>query len=149
MMNVLCDVRSRCWLWQTDSAALQYGAFMFRGRKTRAHRVAWFMATGHWPVTEEHVLHKCPGGGRRDCVNPEHLYLGGPVENTRDKLAHGRNNPPIGERARHAKLTTVDIPAIRARRAAGETLISIAADYPIGLSAVHAIATRQSWRHVP
>jgi hypothetical protein len=141
---VLCDLRTRCWLWQTDGAYQWYGAFYLNGRTEKAHRIAWFLATGEWP--ERHVLHTCDVPA---CVNPGHLYLGGPPENTRDKLLRRRNNPPIGERARHAKLTALDIPVIRARRAAGETFRAIAADYPIGLSAVQAIVSRQSWMHVP
>ena len=142
--RVLCDVRTRCWLWQPLPPNGEHGCIYLNGRTEKAHRVAWYIMTGEWPA-EKHVLHTCDVAA---CVNLEHLYLGGPIENTRDKLSRGRNNPPIGERARHAKLTAADIPVIRQRRLAGETLSRIAADYPIGLSAVYAITSRQSWQHI-
>lgn len=63
-----------------------------------------------------------------------------------------RTHPELvvhGERVNTAKLTAADIPIIRARVAAGETLTSVAKDYPVTFSAIAAVATRRSWAHVP
>lgn len=54
-----------------------------------------------------------------------------------------------GERVNTAKLTAADIPVIRARVAAGESLNCIARDYPVSFSAIWHAAKRKSWAHIP
>jgi hypothetical protein len=78
-------------------------------------------------------------------VSPDHLYLGGPPENTYDKMSRKRNNPPVGERSRTAKLTWDLVAEIRLKRANGMVLREIAESYGIGISATHAIVTNKSW----
>lgn len=53
-----------------------------------------------------------------------------------------------GEAHGRAKLTERDVLAIRARRARGETLVSIAADYGVSHVRISMIALRKTWRHV-
>jgi len=53
-----------------------------------------------------------------------------------------------GELARSAKLTEQKVLEIRSRRARGQLLKDIALDYGITLQTVHAVVSRQSWRHV-
>lgn len=53
-----------------------------------------------------------------------------------------------GEQVNTAKLTAADIPVIRARRAAGETLASIAHDYKVGTSTIWFACVRKSWKHI-
>lgn len=59
---------------------------MFRGKTTLAHRVAWTLHRGEIP-DGMCVLHKCDV---RDCVNPEHLFLGTVHDNIRDMDAKKR-----------------------------------------------------------
>lgn len=58
------------------------------------------------------------------------------------------HRPPRGEACGKAKLTEDDVRAIRARRAAGEQLKSIAPDFGVSLSTVSLIVRRIYWRHV-
>jgi hypothetical protein len=37
------------------------------------------------------VRHRCPGGGNRWCVNPEHLAAGDVFDNMRDMVEDGRH----------------------------------------------------------
>lgn len=65
---------------------------------------------------------------------------------------HGTHTHPEsyrGERASKAKLTVEDVYAIRADRAAGQTLMSIAARYGVHYSAVRSIAIGKNWGWLP
>jgi hypothetical protein len=119
------------------------------------------------------VLHTCDNP---PCCNPAHLRLGTQKDNIRDCAAKGRlltgdANP--SRRMPHrlargdasgarlhpetrlrgsanpiAKLSEADIPTIRSRRAAGETLSAIADTYGVSLQTIWRIAKGDSWQHV-
>lgn len=77
-----------CWLWTAAKYVDGYGAFRLRDprRQERAHRVAWQIYHGPIP-SGQHVLHRCDV---RECVNPEHLWLGTNLDNIRDRQRKGR-----------------------------------------------------------
>ncbi len=99
------------------------------GKNDRAHRQAWIKANGPIPDATPWVLHHCD---QRDCVNPEHLFLGTLLDNNADRDRKGRNA---------TKLTPAEVVQIRARRAAGETQQSIADAYGVSRSLVSMIAS--------
>ena len=83
------DKSGACWLW-TASARKGYGHFRVGARSKGSHRVSWELERG--PIPEGlHVLHNCPGGDNRACVNPDHLWLGTNADNMADKVAKGRH----------------------------------------------------------
>lgn len=53
-----------------------------------------------------------------------------------------------GEDAPSSKLTESDVIAIRSRRAGGETITSIAADFGVSHVNISSICNRKSWKHV-
>jgi hypothetical protein len=62
-----------------------------------------------------------------------------------------RRHPELaarGERNGFSKLTEDAVRDIRARRAAGEILRTIAEYHGVNLTCVHKIVMRESWRHV-
>lgn len=95
------------------------------------------------------VLHRCDV---RACVNPAHLFLGTPADNTADMRRKGRQsgprNPLVGELHPRHRLTETQVRDIRRLRAAGAKATDIALHYRVGQPHVSAICLRQTWTHV-
>jgi hypothetical protein len=87
------------------------------------------------------VLHDCPGGDDRLCVNPNHLWLGTKADNARDMVAKGRRKgPPIGENHRSAKLSDAQIIQIRS---SGDHPKMIVAQFGITIGHVYKILSNR------
>lgn len=83
--------RAECWEWTAGRDNHGYGIFVIGGRKhkknMRAHRYSALLAFGMFDQ-RLWVLHHCDN---RKCVNPDHLYLGGPIQNNRDTADRKRS----------------------------------------------------------
>jgi hypothetical protein len=94
------------------------------------------------------VMHTCDV---RACINPAHLELGTQSKNMRDAYARDRhpgNGDQRGERHPRAKLSVLDVEAIRVRAQRGESHTAIARDYPVVRSHISLIVRRRSWSHL-
>lgn len=131
-----------CWRWSGATTTYGYGQFSVRRRIVNAHRFSVELATGKPIPPGQCVLHQCDNP---PCVNPAHLTLGTKAENSQDMVAKRRNQR--GEARWNARLTEVDVMAIRARRANGETYRAIGVDYGITAPVVFNVVKKQ-WRHV-
>jgi hypothetical protein len=80
------------------------------------------------------------------CVNPAHLVLGTRQDNVQDMHDRGRARKAIGEAAGKAKLTEVEVLAIRSRTA--ETCTSLALEFGVSHKAILAIWHRKTWTHI-
>jgi HNH endonuclease len=150
---VLVPELGPCHIWTGCRMANGYGMFRITGpggRVQLAHRVAWRIAKGAWPP--KCALHKCDGGSL-GCVRPDHLFDGTKADNNRDRHRKGRSSPPVircveirGAKHPNTHLSDDDVRAIRARRAADETLTSIAARFHVSFQTVSDIARRKVWR---
>jgi hypothetical protein len=78
-----------CWEWQGAKDHHGYGRLNSPGHSgpvLKAHRVSYEIHAG--PIERGlHVLHSCDNP---PCVNPAHLRLGSPADNTEDRLSRGR-----------------------------------------------------------
>ena len=86
-----------CWEWTGAKLPNNYGVLSFFGQRTYAHRVSYLLFKdptfklfqgGRNKEDSQHVLHICDNPC---CVNPDHLRLGTPGDNMRDRDSKGRN----------------------------------------------------------
>jgi len=134
-----------CWLWQGLRNKLGYGRFYGDGRYHQAHRFAYEQFVG--PIPDGLLLrHTCDNP---PCCNPAHLIPGTDRENTRDKMERGRFVSLRGTAHSNAKLTEENVRQIRELIHERFTDTQIAAHFGVTDSAIWAIRTGKTWRHVP
>jgi len=121
-----------------------YGKTKVNGKTISAHRVSWVIHFGPIPQGAE-VLHKCD---RRNCVNPEHLFLGDAVTNCADKTAKGRSNFARGAQLPQSRLNEHKVSQIRKLLQQGVVQTEIARAFNTTQKNISKIALYKTWKHV-
>lgn len=79
-------ITDSCWVWNGSRSSKGYGVFWSCGKNNLAHRISFQLFNG--PIQEKlMVCHSCDV---RDCVNPDHLWIGTAFDNVRDAINKGR-----------------------------------------------------------
>lgn len=130
---------SGCWLWTGFVNERGYGKFRFRGKKMRAHRVAWILFRGEVPDGLK-VCHTCDV---TRCVNPDHLFVGTQAVNLADMRAKGRHACDTTQNRN--KLQPSQVLELRQRVASGEAQLRIAEEFGVGPATVWNIVHRRTW----
>ena len=144
--SVIVNSKTGCWEWQKAKDDKGYGLVTWKCRQWFAHRFSYMAFRGVDPK-EKLVRHTCDNPC---CVNPDHLILGTPKDNTLDAKERGRL--AHGERHHASVLTEKDVLIIRALkdRHPGRSGISYFMSVWFGVTdaTISAVTKRQSWSHI-
>lgn len=139
----------KCWLWTGAISGSGYGtvALPVTGKSINAHRIAYELVYG--PIPDNlNVLHRCDV---RNCVRPDHLFLGTYHDNTMDAIHKGRfpqaEGTP-GEKNHNAKLTEVQVIQIKHQLLANVPVESIAAQFGVHKQTIIEIRKERNWKQV-
>jgi hypothetical protein len=136
-----------CWLWTGAHGQDGYGRVTPEGPGVQqcnygAHRASWELHNGPIPIGKQ-VLHRCD---TRDCVRPDHLFLGTLQSNVADMVNKGRNAK--GERSPIAKLTAEKVRTIRQLHIEGVSMYRLGQVFGVGPTTIGYIVRRETWKHV-
>lgn len=125
---------SGCWEWSRASTKAGYGVLRIKGKTILAHRASHELWVG--PIPENHyVCHRCDNP---PCMNPEHLFVGTPSENSYDASAKGRHSA-------NPRLSAEDVRAIRDELGQGIVQRRIAERYGVCPQTITNIKTGRQW----
>lgn len=128
-----------CLVWQGSKNPDGYGTTKFLRRTHSVHRLAWIAHKG--PIAPGfHVCHRCDN---RLCLEPEHLFLGTPQQNTQDMIAKGRSAGFGGKR-----LALDSVATIKRRLLNGERVRDLAAEANVSPSTISDIKRGLTWTFV-
>ncbi len=135
-----------CWRWTGYTDQDGYGMLWVkigdsRPRNHRASRLSYLIHTGDIPDG----LLACHTCDNPICVNPRHLFLGTPKENSRDRDRKGRSASLRGELAPMAKLTAAQVAEIRALLNEGVSSTEIARRFGVKQPTISNIKTGKRW----
>lgn len=145
-----------CWPWTHRLDQDGYGTQKRSGRQIRVHRWVLEQKLGR-PLGEGEVTrHTCDNP---PCCNPAHLLPGTPADNVRDMVERGRTvsgdshwarrtGGLLGEANGAARLVERQVREIRARYAAGETQVALAAAFNTSQFNVSSIVRGATWSHI-
>lgn len=125
-----------CWVWK--NAGGKYARFSVNDRGFQAHRVAWLLAHGRYPG-DRFVCHHCDNPS---CVNPTHLFLGTPAENSADARSKGRTRRKA-DRSPRSRLSPEEV--LRSMRSSGLTHAKLGGLFGVSAARVRRRAQAEGW----
>lgn len=131
-----------CWLWRNGNSD-GYGHFSANGEQYIAHRFSYELHFGE--IRDGlFVCHRCDNP---PCVNPNHLFLGTPKQNSRDAMRKGRLAK--GVKIGISKLTPKAVREIRSKYIPRKYSANrLAKEYGVSIGTIWAVLRMKTWRHI-
>ncbi len=120
-----------------------HGEIAYRGKKYRAHRLAYLEYIGEIPNGMV-VCHKCDNPS---CINTDHLFIGTQADNLRDARQKNRMKAPNPRGVKHG-LSKLDDGKVLLIRRDKRTQREIAKDYGVHQTTIKNIKLLKTWKHV-
>jgi hypothetical protein len=137
-----------CWLWKGRLDRHGYGRIRTgggQGKSVLAHRASWEIHNSRKIPDGLCVCHSCD---QRDCVNPNHLFLGTNHDNIADRDAKQRQIRGVSHHK--SRLTPSQVIEIRELFHSGQaTKTKLSQMYGVTDTSIHLIIVRRNWRHIP
>lgn len=129
-----------CIIWPYGTDGHGYAKFS-SGQKshgtTKVYRAVCAIKNGPPPTPKHQAAHSC-GKGSSGCINHRHLSWKTPLENNRDKFAHGTAYVA-------KKLTETEVLEIRRLRGLGALQADLAKSYGVNQPTISNILNRKIW----
>lgn len=134
-----------CWEWTADLSRSGYGSVWDsdKNKNASAHRYSYEIHYGEIP-SGLHVMHSC---NNKKCVNPHHLSLGTPLQNTRDAISSGLRKVAarkFGEENPKSKLTLEQARYIKAHPEM--MLTELAAMFGLSPNCIRGVRIGRTWK---
>lgn len=125
-------VTDTCWLWMKARDTGGYGVAGVMGERNRIERVhRWSYEFFVGPVPDGlNVLHRCDV---RNCLNPDHLFVG----------THGMNSVDMATKGRGMASLTPD--EVRAIRSSSDRQVDLAARYGVSQACISSVKTGKTY----
>lgn len=133
--NIVVDEITGCWLYQKLHIK-GYGHLYVNGKKYPAHR---FSYEYHHQQINNSLLYVCHKCDIRNCVNPDHLFLGTAKENNMDKIIKNRGK---------YKLTLGQVKEIKHKIKMNIPVHIIAKEYSVHRETIGKIKREESYAYV-
>jgi hypothetical protein len=136
---------TQCWVWFGYKNGGGYGMFKLDGKFELVHRYSFRLHCGGIP-DGMHILHRCDN---RQCVNPDHLFVGTHADNMKDRDTKRRQ--AYGERNCKAILSEEQVLEIRKRYVVGcekNGAHPLARELGVSPSAIYNIVSGVNWRYL-
>jgi hypothetical protein len=144
IQNFKQEDKESCWEWTGKFGSRGYGSFWHSKLGTvRAHRYS--LLGDNCSDESLYVCHTCDNP---KCVNPFHLFLGTPKDNSIDmmKKSRGKNQFTSGQTHWRATLTWDDVKLIREYAKDNKKYKDIAEAFSISASVVSRIVNNKIWK---
>jgi hypothetical protein len=133
---------NHCWNCVSHAKPKNRGKYPVLSRGGKFYRMSRYIfeIENGYIDKDKFVMHICDNP---ECINPSHLKLGTPKENTADMIQKKRK--PVGEKVSAAKLTEKQVIKIFNDKRSYNT---IAKEYGVSKKAIINIRHGRSWKHL-